>query len=129
MSNRAGSSVTRILAILLLDKKDKKFDLKALSESTWEALRISKNRLLKISSSKDSTSQGQSSSINDDRTVLLPDGMLVKLAEEDRDLCGEQLFNDEKLSSKNLSNLTPHPWYSSFYYSHPTLVERERSLS
>jgi STE24 endopeptidase len=34
-----------------------------------------------------------------------------------------------KLSSKNLSNLTPHPWYSSFYYSHPTLVERERSLS
>jgi len=33
-----------------------------------------------------------------------------------------------KLSSKNLSNLTPHPWYSGFYYSHPTLVEREASL-
>jgi len=33
-----------------------------------------------------------------------------------------------KLSSKNLSNLTPHPWYSGFYYSHPTLVERERAL-
>jgi len=33
-----------------------------------------------------------------------------------------------KLSSKNLSNLTPHPWYSSFYYSHPTLVERENGL-
>ena len=33
-----------------------------------------------------------------------------------------------KLSEKNLSNLTPHPWYSSFYYSHPTLLERERAL-
>ncbi|MEW6303707.1 MAG: M48 family metallopeptidase [Verrucomicrobiota bacterium] len=34
-----------------------------------------------------------------------------------------------KLSEKNLSNLTPHPWYSGFYYSHPTLVERERALA
>ncbi|HJW38578.1 MAG TPA: M48 family metallopeptidase [Candidatus Udaeobacter sp.] len=33
-----------------------------------------------------------------------------------------------KLSEKNLSNLTPHPLYSSFYYSHPTLLERERAL-
>ena len=33
-----------------------------------------------------------------------------------------------KLSKKNLSNLTPHPLYSSFYYSHPTLLERERAL-
>jgi STE24 endopeptidase len=33
-----------------------------------------------------------------------------------------------KLSQKNLSNLTPHPLYSSFYYSHPTLLERERAL-
>ena len=33
-----------------------------------------------------------------------------------------------KLSEKNLSNLTPHPLYSGFYYSHPTLVERERAL-
>ena len=33
-----------------------------------------------------------------------------------------------KLSEKNLSNLTPHPWYSGFYYSHPTLVERERAI-
>ena len=33
-----------------------------------------------------------------------------------------------KLSQKNLSNLTPHPIYSSFYYSHPTLLERERAL-
>jgi len=33
-----------------------------------------------------------------------------------------------KLTQKNLSNLTPHPWFSTFFYSHPTLVERERSL-
>ena len=32
------------------------------------------------------------------------------------------------LNQKNLSNLTPHPLYSSFYYSHPTLFERERAL-
>jgi STE24 endopeptidase len=33
-----------------------------------------------------------------------------------------------KLNEKNLSNLTPHPAYSGFYYSHPTLTERERAL-
>jgi len=33
-----------------------------------------------------------------------------------------------KLNEKNLSNLTPHPAYSRFYYSHPTLLERERVL-
>jgi STE24 endopeptidase len=33
-----------------------------------------------------------------------------------------------KMSQKNLSNLTPHPLYSAVYYSHPTLVERERAL-
>jgi STE24 endopeptidase len=33
-----------------------------------------------------------------------------------------------KLHEKNLSNLTPHPLYSSFYYSHPTMVEREHAL-
>lgn len=32
------------------------------------------------------------------------------------------------LSEKNLSNLTPHPLYSAFYYSHPTLLERETAL-
>lgn len=35
----------------------------------------------------------------------------------------------KKLSEKNLSNLTPHPWYSRFYYSHPTLLERSGALS
>ena len=33
-----------------------------------------------------------------------------------------------KLHKENLSNLTPHPLYSRFYYSHPTLLEREASL-
>jgi len=33
-----------------------------------------------------------------------------------------------KLAQKNLTNLTPHPWFSAFFYSHPTLVERERAL-
>ena len=33
-----------------------------------------------------------------------------------------------KLNRSNLSNLTPHPLYSAFYFSHPTLVEREQRL-
>jgi STE24 endopeptidase len=33
-----------------------------------------------------------------------------------------------KLNEKNLSNLHPHPAYSRFYYSHPTLLEREAAL-
>lgn len=34
-----------------------------------------------------------------------------------------------KLNEKNLSNLTPHPIFSFFYYSHPTLLEREAAMS
>ena len=33
-----------------------------------------------------------------------------------------------KLSKDNLSNLTPHPLYSFFYYSHPTTIERIHAL-
>lgn len=33
-----------------------------------------------------------------------------------------------KLTKENLSNLTPHPLFSAFYYSHPTLAEREAAL-
>jgi STE24 endopeptidase len=33
-----------------------------------------------------------------------------------------------KLSEKNLSNLTPHPAYSAYHYSHPTLIERIQAL-
>ena len=32
------------------------------------------------------------------------------------------------LGKENLSNLTPHPWYSFYYYSHPTLGERVEAL-
>lgn len=34
----------------------------------------------------------------------------------------------KKLTSKNLSNLTPHPVYVKFYYSHPPLLERVRAM-
>ena len=33
-----------------------------------------------------------------------------------------------KLQTKNLGNLNPHPLYSAFHYSHPTIQEREASL-
>ena len=33
-----------------------------------------------------------------------------------------------KLHKENLSNLTPHPLYSGFHYSHPTLLEREGAM-
>ena len=33
----------------------------------------------------------------------------------------EALIN---LTVKNLSNLTPHPWYSAYHYSHPSPAER-----
>ena len=34
-----------------------------------------------------------------------------------------------KLHTKNLGNLVPHPLYSAFHYSHPTLPEREAALN
>ncbi len=34
----------------------------------------------------------------------------------------------KKLSQKNLSNLTPHPAYVFFHYSHPTLLQRVQQL-
>jgi STE24 endopeptidase len=39
----------------------------------------------------------------------------------DRKPMEEALIN---LTVKNLSNLTPHPWYSAYHYSHPTPGER-----
>lgn len=43
--------------------------------------------------------------------------------------CSQPLIQAlRKLSEKNLSNLHPHPTYSHFYYSHPTLAEREAAL-
>ena len=34
-----------------------------------------------------------------------------------------------KLNAKNLSYPVPHPVYSAFYYSHPTLLEREHAMT
>jgi len=48
----------------------------------------------------------------------------VKENYEARELAGAL----KKLSSKNLSNLTPHPAYVFFHYSHPTLLQRVRRL-
>jgi STE24 endopeptidase len=48
---------------------------------------------------------------------------------------GEKLKGDylasalKKLSVNNLSNLTPHPAYVFFHYSHPTLLQRLKKLS
>jgi STE24 endopeptidase len=33
-----------------------------------------------------------------------------------------------KLNKENLSNLHPHPWYSGWHYSHPTILERLESI-
>lgn len=33
-----------------------------------------------------------------------------------------------KLTKENLGNLTPHPWYSAYHYSHPTTVERVKAM-
>ncbi len=52
------------------------------------------------------------------------DAFAAHVMHEPRSLIGAL----RKLNEKNLSNLTPHPLYSRFYYSHPTLLERERAL-
>jgi STE24 endopeptidase len=42
---------------------------------------------------------------------------------------GKQLIDAlVKLSVKNLSNLTPHPAYVFFHYSHPTLLQRKQKI-
>ncbi len=33
-----------------------------------------------------------------------------------------------KLAKDNLANLHPHPWYASFYYSHPPMVQRVKRI-
>jgi STE24 endopeptidase len=53
------------------------------------------------------------------------DAFAAEVMSEPRSLIGAL----RKLNEKNLSNLTPHPLYSGFYYSHPTLLERERALT
>ena len=53
------------------------------------------------------------------------DAFAARVMNESRSLIGAL----RKLTEKNLSNLTPHPAYSAFYYSHPTLLEREQALA
>jgi STE24 endopeptidase len=53
------------------------------------------------------------------------DAFAAETMDEARSLVGAL----RKLNKKNLSNLTPHPIYSGFYYSHPTLLEREQALA
>src|ERR1039457_5398424 len=53
------------------------------------------------------------------------DAFAAQVMNEPRSLIGAL----RKLNEKNLSNLTPHPLYSGFYYSHPTLLEREQALA
>jgi STE24 endopeptidase len=53
------------------------------------------------------------------------DAFAAKVMNEPRSLIGAL----RKLNEKNLSNLTPHPIYSGFYYSHPAMLERERALN
>ena len=48
------------------------------------------------------------------------DRFAVKTLRDGRSM-EEALIN---LTVKNLSNLTPHPWYSAYHYSHPTPTER-----
>ena len=46
------------------------------------------------------------------------------------EICGADNLKSalRKLHKTNLGNLTPHPLYSAFHYSHPTLLERECAL-
>jgi STE24 endopeptidase len=61
--------------------------------------------------------------------------LLSRKNEYQADAFAAQYFNPEslasalkKLSVKNLSNLTPHPKYVFFHYSHPTLLQRLKHL-
>ena len=61
--------------------------------------------------------------------------LLSRKNEYQADTFAAQNFNPEslasalkKLSVKNLSNLTPHPKYVFFHYSHPTLLQRLKHL-
>jgi len=55
--------------------------------------------------------------------------------EYEADRFAAHYFNDaalgsalKKLSVNNLSNLTPHPAYVFFHYSHPPLLQRLRAM-
>ena len=50
--------------------------------------------------------------------------MRLLLADDEKELSNALI----KLSKNNLSNLTPHPAYEFFYYSHPTVLKRLKAL-
>ena len=52
------------------------------------------------------------------------DRFVVEALGKHDDLAGALLT----ISKKSLSNINPHPWYSFFHYSHPTLVERIQAM-
>lgn len=62
--------------------------------------------------------------------------MLSRKHEYEADAFAKKVMNSpeplilslRKLSEKNLANLTPHKLFSAFYYSHPTLIEREKAM-
>jgi STE24 endopeptidase len=62
--------------------------------------------------------------------------LLSRKHEYEADRFAAQTLRDKKsmeealvnLTIKNLSNLTPHPWYSAYHYSHPTPSERISAL-
>lgn len=61
---------------------------------------------------------------------------LSRKHEYEADAFAKRTLNNEKpmiealinLTVKNLANLTPHPWYSAYHYSHPTPTERIAAL-
>jgi STE24 endopeptidase len=61
---------------------------------------------------------------------------LSRKHEYEADAFSVQTLNDKqhmisslmKLSKDNLVNLTPHPWYSFFHYTHPTTLERVMAI-
>ena len=52
------------------------------------------------------------------------DGFSVEVTKDPESMKGSLL----KLTKENLSNLTPHPAFSFYHYSHPTTVERANAI-
>lgn len=62
--------------------------------------------------------------LNSRRFEYQADAFAAEVMGEPRSLIGAL----RRLNTQNLSNLVPHPLYSGFHYSHPTLLERESAV-
>ena len=62
--------------------------------------------------------------LNSRRFEYQADAFAAEVMGEPRSLIGAL----RRLNTQNLSNLVPHPLYSGFHYSHPTLLERETAV-